>query len=152
MDLILWRHAEAVEGAPDHGRVLTAKGRKQATRMGQWLDARLPTGCRILVSPAVRTVRTAEALGRPYRIDPALGTNGNVQAILTAAHWPSSREPVLIVGHQPTLGRLASYLMGGSEQDWTVRKGNIWWISTRETETSRTMSMIRIVMAPELIG
>jgi phosphohistidine phosphatase len=36
MDLILWRHAEAVEAAPgelDMGRVLTARGDKQAARM-----------------------------------------------------------------------------------------------------------------------
>ncbi len=48
MDLILWRHAEAEPGEPDLGRRLTAKGLKQAERMGAWLDHHLPDGTRIL--------------------------------------------------------------------------------------------------------
>ena len=35
MDLILWRHAEAEPGEPDVGRRLTAKGLKQAERVGE---------------------------------------------------------------------------------------------------------------------
>lgn len=46
MDLILWRHAQAEAGEPDLGRTLTPYGRKQATRMGAWLDRTLPEGCR----------------------------------------------------------------------------------------------------------
>ena len=44
MDLILWRHAEAEDGlpgAPDAGRELTARGRKQAMKMAGWLDHNL---------------------------------------------------------------------------------------------------------------
>src|SRR3954452_13252336 len=54
MDLILWRHAEAEPGEPDLGRRLTPKGLKQAARMAEWLDARLPDTCKILSSPAER--------------------------------------------------------------------------------------------------
>ena len=38
MDLILWRHAEAVlerEGLPDLDRALTTKGERQAKRMAE---------------------------------------------------------------------------------------------------------------------
>ncbi len=34
---------------------------------------------------------------------------------------------VLIVGHQPTLGRVAAMLLSGAEADWDVRKGALWW-------------------------
>ncbi|MBY0557484.1 MAG: histidine phosphatase family protein, partial [Burkholderiaceae bacterium] len=71
MDLILWRHAEAEDPGPNQSdleRALTGKGQKQARRMGQWLDAQLPDSCKVLVSPAVRTLQTAEALGRRFRI------------------------------------------------------------------------------------
>ena len=38
MDLILWRHAQAEVGSPDHTRELTAQGRKQAQRMAHgWI-------------------------------------------------------------------------------------------------------------------
>eukprot|EP01030_Chromulinospumella_sphaerica_P020859 gene20859-20783_t len=50
----------------DLERALTGKGQKQARRMGQWLDAQLPDSCKVLVSPAIRTLQTADALGRKY--------------------------------------------------------------------------------------
>ena len=65
MDLILWRHAQAEVGEPDEGRALTQQGRKQAARMAAWLDRSLPNGCRILCSPTMRTVQTAE-IGRAH--------------------------------------------------------------------------------------
>ena len=57
MDLILWRHAEAIDlelVGDDMVRSLTPKGEKQAARMAVWLDRQLPDGTRILVSPARR--------------------------------------------------------------------------------------------------
>ena len=41
MNLILWRHAEAEDGADDLQRALTGKGRRQAARMAQWLTFQL---------------------------------------------------------------------------------------------------------------
>ena len=55
MDLILWRHAEALEAAAegdDMARVLTTRGEKQAVRMATWLDRQLPDSTRIRVSSA----------------------------------------------------------------------------------------------------
>jgi len=69
MNLILWRHAEAEiqrPGQDDMERELTAKGRRQARRVAEWLDARLPESTRILVSPEARTQQTVEPLGRPF--------------------------------------------------------------------------------------
>ena len=31
-----------------------------------------------------------------------------------AARWPEAKEPVLVIGHQPTLGLAAAYLMTGA--------------------------------------
>ena len=151
MELILWRHAEAELGEPDEGRALTAKGHKQAWKMAEWLDHNLPNSCKILVSPATRTLQTAEALGRKFKIVNELAPGASAQQILTAAHWPDSREPVLIIGHQPTLGQVASLVISGNVQNWSVRKGNAWWIVQREREEN-TEHYIRAVMAPELLN
>jgi len=113
MDLILWRHAEAEPGEPDLGRRLTAKGIKQAERMAVWLDGHLPDTCRILVSPADRAQQTALALKRKFRTVPELAPGATVDGVLTAAGWPDAREPALIVGHQPTLGEVAAFLLSG---------------------------------------
>src|SRR5215471_3436836 len=104
MDLILWRHAEAEAGEPDQGRRLTAKGLKQAERVGAWLDRHLPDTARILVSPADRAQQTALGLKRKFRTVDEVGPGASVSGILTAASWPDSREAVVVVGHQPTLG------------------------------------------------
>lgn len=151
MDIILWRHAEAEESEPDEARVLTAKGRKQAARMAEWLDLNLPQGCKILVSPTARTLQTMEALDRKFKIHPDLAPNAKPERILQAANWPNSKEPVLIIGHQPTLGLLASSLITGMPQDWTVRKGSVWWIAQRERGDIST-NYLRVVMAPEFVG
>lgn len=150
MELILWRHAEAELGAPDHARALTTKGHKQAVKMGEWLDRSLPNSCRILVSPTKRTVQTAEALGRKFKILPELAPDNGAERLLSAANWPDSREPVLVVGHQPTLGQVAALLISGTQQEWSIRKANVWWIVQRE-RGDISGNFIRVIMTPELV-
>ena len=150
MDLILWRHCEAEPGEPDLGRRLTSKGLKQAERMAQWLDSHLPDTCRVLVSPADRAQQTAVALQRKFRTVPELAPGGTVAAVLAAANWPDSREPVLIVGHQPTLGAVASFLLSGEEAYWSVRKGAVWWLSNRAREDGAAV-VLKVVVAPDFV-
>jgi phosphohistidine phosphatase len=150
MDLILWRHCEAEPGEPDLGRRLTSKGLKQAERMAQWLDAHLPDTCRVLVSPADRAQQTAVALQRKFRTVPELVPGATVAAVLAAANWPDSREPVLIVGHQPTLGAVASFLLSGEEAYWSVRKGAVWWLSNRAKDGGAAV-VLKVVVAPDFV-
>jgi phosphohistidine phosphatase len=150
MDLILWRHAEAEPGVPDMERALTRKGHKQARRMGLWLATQLPEGCKILVSPALRTLETAEGLGRKFKIHADLAPGASAGAILQAACWPAAKESVLVIGHQPTLGQVASLLMAGNEQDWELRKGCAWWFSQREPGDASS-TYLKAVMGPDLI-
>ena len=153
MDLILWRHAEANEadaGEDDLERALTTKGQKQARRMADWLTSQLPDSCRILVSPAVRTVQTAEALKRRFKIVQELAPGADAEDILVAANWPNAREPVLVVGHQPTLGQVAALLLSGQPQDWQIKKANAWWLVQREPLDPYSL-YLKAVMAPDLI-
>ena len=150
MELILWRHAEAAVGEPDEGRALTGKGHKQAWKMADWLDRNLPNTCKILSSPAIRTVQTAEALGRKFKIHADLAPGCTPQQLLAAANWPDSREPVLIIGHQPTLGVVAAMLIAGQRQEWSIRKGSAWWIAQRQRGDSTT-NYLKAVMSPDLV-
>ena len=150
MDLILWRHAEAEEGIPDLQRPLTAKGQKQARRMAEWLDSQLPDGCKILVSPALRTLQTVEPLGRKYKVVQEIGPGASAQDVLRAANWPKGKEAVLVVGHQPTLGQVAALLVGGREGYWEMKKANAWWIVQKEADDPDSL-YLKAVMAPELI-
>jgi phosphohistidine phosphatase len=134
MDLILWRHAEAVlddAGGDDLERPLTAKGERQAERMAEWLNRRLAHSTRILVSPAVRCQQTAKALGRKFRSAVELAPGASAEAVLHVARWPDAGEQVLLVGHQPTLGLSASLALTGVAQAWSIKKSAVWWIRHR---------------------
>ena len=148
MDLILWRHAQAEVGEPDFGRVLTAHGRKQATKMAIWLDRSLPSGCRILCSPTARTVQTAEALDRKFKIVPELGPLALPEEALAVAGWPDARGAVMLIGHQPWLGQLASLLLTGVAKDMTIKKSNAWWIARRQRDEGNEL-YLRAVLAPD---
>ncbi len=150
MDLILWRHAEAEPGLPDLDRRLTAKGVQQAARVAKWLDRQLPDSARVLSSPAVRAEQTARALKRKIRIVPDLAPDATAAAILAAAGWPDAPEPVLVVGHQPTLGEVAAFLLTGEESPWSVRKGAVWWLSHR-VRNGVTSNVLKVVIAPDFV-
>ncbi|RZL32492.1 MAG: phosphohistidine phosphatase SixA [Rubrivivax sp.] len=137
MDLILWRHAEAEVIAPgqdDLQRALTPKGERQARRMAAWLNHRLAATTRVLVSPALRCRQTAEALGREMRFVPTLAPDAPIAALIEASRWPNASEPVLICGHQPTLGQLAAHLLAGVQQEWAIKKGAVWWLRWRQRD------------------
>ena len=153
MDLILWRHAEAFEMREvqdDMDRALTPKGERQAQRVGAWLNRQLASTARVLVSPARRTQQTAAALERKFKTVPALAPAGDVDGLLQAARWPESREPVLVIGHQPTLGLAAAYLLSGQAQPWAVKKGGVWWLRAREREGVLQV-VLHAVIGPEQV-
>ncbi len=151
MDLILWRHAEAEEGGnaiPDHKRRLTARGEKHAKQVSRWLHQHLPRKRRILVSPAERTQQTAHALQLPYEVEPKVGIGATAADILGVTGWPDESGAVLVIGHQPSLGRIAALLLGGEEADWSIKKGGVWWFSNR-VRNDETQTVLRAVLNPD---
>ncbi len=152
MDLILWRHAEAqelTEGADDLQRPLTARGERDAVRMGRWLDGRLPDAARVLCSPALRCERTAIALGRKYLLRGELAPDASAERVLQALRWPESRSPVVVVGHQPVLGQVIAQLLGMAEGACPVKKGAAWWLRSRERD-GQLQTVVVAVQTPEL--
>lgn len=152
MDLILWRHAEAAEAGDDGDdlrRPLTPRGERQAARMADWLERHLSAGTRILVSPAKRAQQTARALERRFTTLPSLAPEASVEALLLAARWPDGREPVLIVGHQPTLGLTAARLLAGATRPMSLKKGAVWWLRERKRDGDSGVVLVA-VRAPEM--
>jgi len=152
MDLILWRHADARdprEGEADPDRPLTAKGERQAARMGHWLGRQLPESTRVLVSPTLRTRQTAAHLDRKLRLCPELAPGMSVDALLEVARWPDARDPVLVVGHQDTLGLTVAWLLAQGLQPWPMRKGSVWWLRRREREGEAAIVTLQAALAPD---
>jgi len=149
MDLILWRHAEAEDGAPDLDRELTPRGIKQAEKIAAFLQQHLPKDTRILVSPAARTRQTVAALTDHYTLAPTIAPGASAQAVLQAARWPDAGDTALIVGHQPTLGEVAAQLLG-SRGSLSIKKGGLWWFSHREREGMAQIAL-RLAITPEFL-
>jgi phosphohistidine phosphatase len=149
MDLILWRHAEAEDDAPDRERKLTDKGRRQAEKVAAWLNERLPDDARILASPTARTQETAAMLKRPFDTVAAIGPGASWAAIIEAAGWPDHSGATVIVGHQPVLGEVAAQLLAGQVSSWSVKKGALWWFTHRGRDG--TGITLRAVIGPDLV-
>jgi phosphohistidine phosphatase len=150
MDLLLWRHAEAEDGDDDLKRRLTERGEKQARAMGAWIRDHQPKDMRIIVSPAIRTQQTAEALKLPFETIRKIGPEACVSELIAACGWPDAQGSVLIVGHQPSLGRLAALLLAGHEAEWSIKKGALWWLSNR-VRRNETQTVLRAMIPVELL-
>lgn len=151
MELLLWRHAEAEDGDDDMKRRLTARGEKQARAMAAWIGQHQPKDLRIIVSPAVRTLQTAEALQLPFETVRKIGPEACVSELIAASGWPAAQGSVLIVGHQPSLGRMASLLLAGHEAEWSIKKGALWWLSNR-VRRGETQTVLRAVIPVEMLA
>ncbi len=159
MNLILWRHADAedlpermLEHYPsDLQRRLTQRGHKQAEQVGSWLRERLEDDAVVLASPALRAQETAAALQRKFETLREIAPGADASAVLAAAGWPGGRaDTVVVVGHQPTLGLVASLLLAGHEASWSVKKAGLWWFSNRRRDDEAQV-VLRAVINPDLV-
>ncbi|MBA4267140.1 MAG: histidine phosphatase family protein [Comamonadaceae bacterium] len=143
-----------LQGVPgdsrDLARRLTSRGEKQASRMAAWLDRQLPEGARVFSSPAARCEQTVMALGRKFKLRDELLPEGDPLDLLELVQWPLGKSPVVVVGHQPTLGRVIARLLSLTEEDCSVKKGALWWLRHRE-RGSVSQTVVVTVQTPELL-
>ena len=150
MELILWRHAEAEEGFPDSGRKLTPKGEKQAAAMAAWLKSRLSDEYRVVASPAHRTQQTARALTADFKTLKEIAVGTSAEALLGAIGWPDAKGTVIVVGHQPTLGEVAAFVLTDRKESLAIKKGAVWWISNRNRH-DEWQKTLKLVISPDLL-
>lgn len=114
MRIALLRHAAAEPATgPDFDRRLSATGERELARL---LDGVIAAGWRpglILHSPTVRTTQTAEAVHVRFptvTMEASVDLmDGHVDGIWRAC---AGRTDPLLVGHEPTMGRLLARLVG----------------------------------------
>ena len=118
------RHAKAEQSGPsDYERQLSDRGTVDATRAGQWLAARGVEPDQALVSAAVRTQQTWEAVadGAGWdlegTLEEALYEAGNESALDLIRETEKHVRTLVVVGHNPTMGSLAQLLDDGEGDD-----------------------------------
>ncbi|MDF1660982.1 MAG: histidine phosphatase family protein [Planctomycetota bacterium] len=124
MRIYLLRHASAEargpDGQDDPARALTPKGHKQIRELASTV-ARLKFSVdHILCSPATRALETAQRFHKalklpsklPLTLDDRLGIEAEAEDAEAALRDYLDQSSVLLVGHEPTLSRLAGRLLG----------------------------------------
>jgi len=143
MLLLLLRHAEAVDHATDDAsRQLTHKGVDQAARVAKYLRRKKLIPDRVLTSPVTRAKQTAvlvaEAVDRPLSLEPDLRPGMRPEQALALLAAEPGLETVLLVGHEPDLGRLAAALLGAADGHvFRLRKASLTGIELARPEIGR---------------
>jgi phosphohistidine phosphatase len=143
MKLLLVRHAIAEDrldwaqkSGDDDLRPLTERGRRRMKQGARGLRILLDELDAILTSPLIRAVQTADVLGEVY-------TRAEVQVLepLRPGSLPervaerlaafAGDAVVALVGHEPDLGELASWLLSGRDVPFLVfKKGGACLLET----------------------
>jgi len=115
--VFLLRHADAVPGEPDAARALSAKGRRQADRVGRGLGHEVWARVRCLEhSPLVRSSETAVRVKASAKVRQPLrelaGLEPEADPRATARVLAKSRTSRFVVGHNPHLAALVGLLLG----------------------------------------
>ena len=117
--LLLIRHTKAADGPVDADRPLTTRGEHRAAAIGAWLDRVGSVPDLVLVSPARRAAQTWElasaplASGRPPVVDARIYDNTVESLLEVIRETPDDVRTVAVVGHNPSIGELASVLDDG---------------------------------------
>ncbi len=119
MQLLVVRHgiAEAVgPDGSDASRRLTEEGVEKTRSAARGMAFIGPRPMRILTSPRVRAVQTAEILGQVFDLPPqplkSLADASPVNILSDLARY--RKDVVCIVGHEPVLSRLVELACGAS--------------------------------------
>jgi phosphohistidine phosphatase len=121
MQLVLIRHARAEERTlfkRDRTRALTEDGRRRMRKAARGLQTLLPGLTQIATSPLLRARQTAEVVAALYDgvevvAVPALSPGTAPRAILAWLRAQPNDAVLALVGHEPDLGQLASWLLVG---------------------------------------
>jgi len=119
MEIIIVRHGIAEDTAPggDCERMLTDEGREKMRQVAEGIRNLKPNVEIVLTSPLVRAAQTAEiiaeALGVPVETAPELAPSGTPMDVCRMVAARTEAGGVILVGHQPNCGELASYLLTG---------------------------------------
>ncbi|MGC9163487.1 MAG: SixA phosphatase family protein [Thiomonas sp.] len=157
--VVFWRHAEA-EDAPgsvqgdevDLRRNLTKQGRRDAAQVAGWIKSHLPKPWTVLTSPASRARQTAQHLSDYPVNEPRLRPDAELGELLSVvSEFPREGGVLILVGHQPLLGRAGLYWITGCDQAFSLRKSGLLWATERNRDTGIQRSL-RACISADLLG
>jgi phosphohistidine phosphatase len=153
MRLYLIQHGEAKPEAEDPERPLTVRGEEEVNKVALRAGNLNVVPSKIFHSGKLRSQQTAEFVAKGLRIssgrvEAAQGLNPNDDVKLWAKRIGGAKEDLMIVGHLPFLGKLASFLLCGDEKAGLVlfRCGAIVCLEQKEDKGWA----VRWILTPEM--
>jgi len=152
MKIILARHGtaeEATPSKPDPERALVDQGRDQAKLMGRVVAATLGIPGAFWSSPLRRAIETARAAMAVMEVKvepklvPDLGPSGDLEHLAWLAQR-SGTDLLMLFGHQPDLGTLASRLMG-LKTEIELKKGGMCIVETTDATKAQGRAVATLV-------
>jgi phosphohistidine phosphatase len=128
--LMLMRHAKAeANGASDHARELTDRGRRDARSVGDWLEGQGLRPSYVLVSSAARARSTWTGVRSGLSgvadvdsvvLDALYGADAEEVVAECTVHIPPEATTALVIGHNPTIETAAGLLCSDSAPDTSM--------------------------------
>ena len=132
MRVILFRHGpagtrNASRWPDDAERPLTPVGENKSHRAAAGLRRIEKNVDRIMTSPLKRAERTARIVGEELGVEcvdtlEALAPGGTYAKVIEAVNGRPHGETIVLVGHEPDLGRLAAHLVFKNESALPLKK------------------------------
>lgn len=121
------REAFARTGADDDRRPLTDEGRRKMTRAAQGLRSLVPALDLVAASPLTRAQQTAEIVARAYGLrvgetTSALDPDARLESFIKWIEPHAAKKAVAVVGHEPHLSSLVTWLITGVDDSRVVLK------------------------------
>jgi phosphohistidine phosphatase len=162
MKLLIIRHAIAAEredfsGPNDDLRPLTDEGREKMKRNVAGLRVLLPQIDTLATSPLLRAQQTAEIVAHAYAIDKTAVTDALVpeEPYAKLERWlakHAEERVVAVVGHEPHLSGLATWLVtGANESGIALKKGGACLIDFARRAKSGE-GTLEWLLTPRILG
>jgi len=164
MNLFLLRHGIAVDpgalsGASDADRPLSQEGKKKTRNIARGMKALELSFDLILSSPYARARETAEIVAHEFGLDavvefsPRLEVGGDPASLVAEiAARGKDLNDVLLVGHEPQLSKLISYLLAGnSGLSITMKKGGLCKLDVPRLRYARSASLEWLLTPSQLV-
>jgi len=158
MEIYILRHANAEEGKPggrDADRALTPEGVSKLKLVLRRARAAGVEPSIVLTSPYRRTLETAEIAATSLRGESkmlevrALTPESSPEAVWEAIRIHKTASQLMIVGHQPLLGSVYSYLLGAPSAQVEVKKSSLGRIDV-DRFTGQPRGVLRWLIHPKL--
>jgi phosphohistidine phosphatase len=154
MKLLVVRHAPAADkkefartGKSDDLRPLTAAGKREMRDVARGIRAVVPKVDALATSPLVRAVQTAEILadaydGKPVSVD-WLRPEASYEDFAQWARSHRAKKMVAIVGHEPHLSGLVSWLLAESKRSLLeLKKGAACLLEVEEASGPSSATLL----------